>query len=135
MKTLIDAALLIGVITTYAGKYVGQPLYCDRGTGMIYADDLAFIALPVSEFESGRAECGDDVRVTINGQSFWAQALDAGPLEKYRVAQFGDVPIVGDVPTHLWSWAPAISAKGSVFNESAFNRAAGDCKMGHLWRQ
>lgn len=132
MKTLIDAVLLVGVITTYAGQYVGQPLYCDRGTGMIYADNLDFIALPVGEFESGRAECGDWVRVTIQGQSFWAQALDAGPLEKYRVEQFGTLPIVGDVPSHLWDWKPAISATGSIFNESAFNRAASDCKKGHL---
>ena len=132
MKTLITAASLIGVLTMYAGAFVGQPLYCDDGTGMVYADRLAFIALPVSEFESGRAECGDNVRVTINDQSFWAQALDAGPLEKYYIEQFGDLAIVADVPRRLWAWAPAISALGSVFNESAFNRACGGCAMGHL---
>jgi len=132
VKTLITAASLIGVLTMYAGEFVGQPLYCDDGTGTIYDDTLAFVALPVSEFESGRAECGDQVRVTVNGQPFYAQALDAGPLEKYRVTQFGDVPIVADVPKHLWQFAPDISGTGSVFNESAFNRMAGDCKMGHL---
>ena len=132
MMALIDTVLLVGVITTYAGKYIGQPLYCDRGNGMVYDDSRAFIALPVSEFESGRAVCGDNVRVTINDQSFWAKALDAGPLEKYRVTQFGNLPIVCDVPRHMWAWAPAISAKGSVFNESAFNRACGGCAMGHL---
>lgn len=132
MSTIITAVTLVGVITTYAGKYVGQPLYCDRGNGMIYADDLAFIALPVSEFESGRAVCGDQVRVTINGSSFYAQALDAGPLEKYHVEQFGDLPIVGDVPSHLWAHAPDISGTGQVFNESAFNRMCGNCAMGHL---
>ena len=132
MNTLITAATLVGVLTTYAGKYIGQPLYCDRGNGMVYADRLAFIALPVGEFESGRAVCGDQVRVTVNGQPFYALALDAGPLEKYRVTQFGDVPIVGDVPRHLWAHAPDISGTGSVFNESAFNRTCGDCKMGHL---
>ena len=132
MKTLITAASLVGVLTMYAGEFVGQPLYCDRGNGMVYADRLAFIALPVSEFESGRAVCGDDVRVTIAGRSFWAQALDAGPLEKYYIEQFGDLAIVADVPRRLWAWAPAISALGSVFNESAFNRACGGCAMGHL---
>lgn len=132
MKTLVAAFTLAGVITTYAGKYVGQPLYCDRGTGMIYAADLDFIALPVSEFESGRAECGDQVRVVVNGQAFYARSLDAGPLENYHVEQFGDLPIVADVPAHLWQFAPDISGAGSVFNESAFNRACGDCKMGHL---
>jgi hypothetical protein len=132
VKTLVGTALLVGVITTYAGKYVNQPLYCDRGTGLIYAADLAFIALPVSEFESGRAECGDWVRVVVNGRPFYAQALDAGPLEKYRVEQFGNLPIIADVPAHLWQFAPDISGVGSVFNESAFNRLCADCKMGHL---
>jgi hypothetical protein len=132
VKTLVGTALLVGVITTYAGKYVNQPLYCDNGTGMIYASDLPFIALPVTEFESGRARCGDQVRVTINGQAFYAQALDAGPLENYRVEQFGDLPIVADIPAHLWQFAPDISGVGSVFNESAFNRACTDCKMGHM---
>jgi len=132
VKTLIDTALLIGVLTMYAGEFVGQPLYCDDGTGTIYDDTLAFVALPVSEFESGRAECGDQVRVTVNGQPFYALALDAGPLEKYRVTQFGDVPIVADVPQHMWEHSPDISGVGQVFNESAFNRLADDCAMGHL---
>jgi len=132
VKTLVAAATLVGVLTVYIDPFVGRPLYCDRGNGMIYADNLAFIALPVGEFESGRAVCGDQVRVTVNGQPFYAQALDAGPLEKYRVTQFGDVPIVADVPKHLWQFAPDISGVGSVFNESAFNRAADDCAMGHL---
>ena len=76
-----------------------------------------------------RAQCGG---FTVNGQPFYAQALDAGPLEKYRVTQFGDLAIVGDVPRHLWKHSPDISGTGSVFNESAFNRTCGDCKMGHL---
>lgn len=132
MIAFIRTVTLVGVITTYAGKYVGQPLYCDRGTGMIYEDSLDFIALPVGEFKSGRAKCGDWVRVTIQGRAFYAQALDAGPLEKYRVEQFGDMPIVGDVPRRLWDWAPWISAQGMIFNESAFNRLSSDAKMGHL---
>ena len=132
MTALINAVTLIGVLTTYAGQYVGEPLYCDRGQGLTYRDDIAFIALPVLEFGSGRAQCGDWVRVTVNGDSFWAQALDAGPLELYHVEQFGRLPIVGDVPRHLWTHSPDISGLGSVFNESAFNRLCGDCKAGHL---
>lgn len=133
MKTAITLATLIGVITTYAStKYGGEPLYCDRGNGLTYRDDLAFIALDVREFESGRARCGDWMRVTIADRSFWAQALDAGPFDGYRVTQFGDVPIVVDVPDHLWAWAPWISAEGTAFNESRFNRLSGDAMMGHL---
>ena len=132
MITLIKAVMLIGVITTYAGKYIGEPLYCDRGNGLTYRDDIAFVALDVREYQSGRVQCGDWLRVTVNGASFWAQALDAGPFEPYRVTQFGDVPIVGDVPFHLWAHAPDISGRGGIFNESRFNRLSRDAKMGHL---
>lgn len=134
MKAAIMLATLYGVITMYSSeKYGGEPLYCDDGTGIVYSDDLAFIALDVREFESGRAKCGDWIQVTIRGVSFWAQALDAGPFKDYYIAEFGrDVPIVGDLPDHMWRFLPAISAQGQMFNESAFNRAAIDCKMGHL---
>jgi hypothetical protein len=132
MTAIIKAVTLIGVLTTYAGKYVGEPLYCDRGDGLTYRDDIAFVALDVLEYETGRAQCGDVVRVTIGGVSFWAQALDAGPLHKYHVEQFGKVPIVGDVPEHLWAHSPGISGRGKIFNLSAFNRMSGDAKMGRM---
>lgn len=135
MTTFIKVATLIGVITTYAGKYVGEPLYCDRGNGLTYRDDIAFIALDVREYQSGRIECGDRLRVTVNGVSFWARAFDAGPFEQYRVTQFGDAPIVGDVPSHLWAHDPDISGRGAIFNESRFNRLSGDAKMGHFLRE
>lgn len=133
MKTAVILASLFGIFTMYSSeKYGGEPLYCDDGTGIVYSDDIAFIALDVREFQTGRAECGDWVRVTIEGKSFWAQALDAGPFEKYRIKQFGDLPIVGDLPDHMWQFSPWISAQGQMFNESRFNRLVSDCKMGHL---
>ncbi len=133
MKTAVALATLIGVITTYTFvQFGGKPLFCDRGNGLTYRDDIAFIALDVREFESGRAQCGDWLRVTIAGRSFWAQALDAGPFDGYRVTQFGDVEIVADVPDHLWAWSPWISAEGTAFNETRFNRLGGDVMMGHL---
>lgn len=71
MQTLIALTTLIGVITTYtSSQFGGRPLYCDRGEGLTYRDDLAFVALEVGEFESGRAHCGDWLRVTIAGRSF-----------------------------------------------------------------
>ena len=131
--TIIQAFTAIGVLTVYHHPFVGQPLYCDNGAGMVYNDSLAFVALPVSEFEAGNVMCGDWVKVTSLGHSFWAQALDAGPLSKYYIEQYGaDVPIVADVPAHLWAFDPAISAEGTVFNESALNRFLSDAKVGHL---
>ena len=133
MKTALLAATLIGVITTYGGKYVGQPLYCDNGQGLVYDDSVAFVALPVTEYTAGLAQCGDLVRVQIGDDVFFAQALDAGPLEKYRVEQYGDLPIVADVPSHLWPLpGRAISATGVVFNVSQFNRMCQDCAAGYM---
>jgi hypothetical protein len=129
---LVQLVTTIGVLTTYAGQYVGQPLYCDDGRGMVYDHSRAFIALPVTEYTAGVAMCGDWVRVTSQGHSFWALALDAGPLELYHVIQYGNLPIIADVPEHLWPFSPAISAEGTVFNESAFNRMCRECAMGHL---
>lgn len=133
MTAIVQLITTIGVLTTYAGQYVGQPLYCDDGSGMVYDDSRPFIALPVTEYTAGLAQCWDQVRVRTGEHSFWALALDAGPLEKYHVEQFGDLPIIGDVPRHLWPYpGRIISAQGVVFNESAFNRACRDCKMGHV---
>jgi hypothetical protein len=105
--------------------YGGKPLYCCG----VY-DDRPFVALPV-EMLGDYWECGDWVRVTTPAGSFWAMALDTGPFYKYRVEQWGDVPIVVDVLEHLWT-ADGISALATVFNESLFNRLASDAKMGHL---
>lgn len=131
MTALVQFVTAIGVLTTYAGQYVGEPLYCDNGTGLVYDDSRPFVALPVMQYESGLAQCGDWVLVTTGDYVFWAQALDAGPLEKYRVTQFGDWPIIADVPEHVWPYEKYISAQGVLFNEGAFNRMCGDCKMGH----
>lgn len=127
MQAIIAAVTLVGAITTYsAGTYAGQPLYC----GGLYEESENFIALPVSLYESDQVQCGDVVRVTINGVSFWSLAMDAGPFGHLRVDQW-NANIVADVPEHLWP-GPGISASGSVFNLSAFNREMSDCKMGHM---
>ena len=129
---MIQLFTAVGVLTTYAGHYVDQPLYCDDGNGLVYDDSRPFVALPITQYQSGAAVCGDWVRVTVGEHVFYAQALDAGPLEKYHVEQFGDMPIVADVPKHLWPYKRYISAQGMVFNEGAFNRMCRDCKAGHV---
>ena len=125
MKTLIDAALLVGVLTMYAGEFVGQPLYCDDGVGMVYADRLAFIALPVSEFESGRAECGDRIRIYFsNGETIEAVALDAGPFKDLCVMYGAEcIKIIADIPMHLWSYHDEISHRGKIVNLNMVKRA------------
>ena len=128
LANLLLAVLLVGVGTTYtAADYGGEPLYCCG----VY-DSRPFVALPV-ELLGEYWECGDWVRVTTPGGVFWAQALDTGLFYGYHVEQWGNTPIVVDVPEHLWREA-GISAPASVFNESLFNRLASDAKMGHVYR-
>ena len=127
MSIIFAIALLAGVATNYqAADYGGRALYC----GGTYNEDTIFVALPVS-LEGEYWQCGDQVQVRFeDGAAFWATALDTGPFFAYRVEQWGDLPIVVDVPDHLWT-QPGISAPAVVFNESLFNRLAVDAKMGH----
>ena len=111
MKT---ALILLGVATWYAGPYVGGPLYC----GGTYAlSEAAWVAVDVTEYESGRIQCGDILTVWIGGKMLQARAMDAGPLYRYYVEQWGkDTPIVVDVPRHLWPAGAALSARVQVIN-------------------
>lgn len=111
MKT---ALILLGVATWYAGPYVGGPLYC----GGTYAEDTApWVAVDVSEYQSGRIQCGDLLTVWIGGKMLQAWAMDAGYLYRYYVEQWGkETPIVVDVPRHLWPAGAALSARVQVIN-------------------
>lgn len=137
MNIFIALATVVGALTMYtADMYGGGVLYCDTAcTDLTYRDDLQFIAAPVGMFEPGGWECGDWVRVQFDsGESFWAQVLDAGPFDRFRVEEL-DAPIVADVPEHLWPIEGDISAPGRVFNESFFNRLSRDMQMDHLRRE
>lgn len=97
------ARVVVGVATIYAGAFVGQPLYCDDGAGLIYAEDtMPWVALDVNEFKSGCAKCGDVILLEFeDGSTLRARALDAGRFEGYYVADWPELAIVVDVPEHL----------------------------------
>ena len=103
----MTALLIAGVMaTTYAGPFVGQPLYCDCGQGLTYSQHTTpWVALDVTEFQSGRVQCGDLVVVRFED----GQALDAGPLYPHVIADTGQ-PIAVDVPAHLAPF-PGLSAQ------------------------
>lgn len=120
----MTVTLSIGIITMYSqAEHIGQPLYCDRGQGRIYdpATVAPWIALPVTEYQSGRARCGDLVELRIGTSVIRAQALDAGPLHRYHIASHPNQPIIADVPQHLWP-ASGISHPGNLINLSALER-------------
>jgi hypothetical protein len=149
MNTLF---LLIGIATTYAGPYVGRPLYCDRDGTLLYtlpsksrpspsgratastrgggAGGEVWVALDVRQFQTDAARCGDHVVLLFSpstggqegGLILHAQALDAGPFRDYYVADYPALPIVADVPAHLWPVA-GLSAPVHLLNLSALDRA------------
>jgi len=115
------------VATVYAGPYVGQERYCG---GTYDADDPApWVALPVSWYEEGRAECGDLIYLSgVDAEgapwSLMARALDAGPLERYCVETGeGCARIVADVPAHQAPFGGMSARVWQVRNVSAAVRA------------
>jgi len=95
--------ILVGVATWYAGPYVGQPLYCDAGQDLTYDTATSpWLAMDPYYYEQGW-ECGDEVWVYIGKEILQLRLYDAGPLLDYYITDFGpDVPIVADLPEHLW---------------------------------
>jgi hypothetical protein len=128
--TRLAKALLIttGMATAYTG-YTGAPLYCDRGDGLLF-DQVTepWVALDVSEFVGGRVQCGDEILVRFRdgrrspngGKTLRAQALDAGPLYPYVIADSG-LPIVVDIPAHHAPF-PGLSAPVTVINVTNVRR-------------
>jgi len=97
--------ILVGVATWYAGPYVGQPLYCNgptHGNLMYDSSTEPWLAMDPYYYEMGW-ECGDEVWVHIGGEVLKLRLYDTGPLLDYYIMDFGpDVPIVANLPEHLW---------------------------------
>jgi hypothetical protein len=143
---LIDGAILLLAIaaTRYDHPYVGRPLYCDRGQGLVYAETTTpWVALDVTEFKSGRVRCGDPVLVRFqDGTTLRARALDAGNLYDHYIADLplpsgegrgeGGLPIAVDVPTHLAPF-PGLSAPAQL-HLPALSTVKGPAARPHLTR-
>ena len=96
MHALLALALLTGLASSYGGPaHVGQPLYCDRGTGLVYDQATpSWAAVDVDAYRNRHIQCGDLLAVRFaDGTVLHAQALDAGYLAPHG--------IVVDVPFHL----------------------------------
>lgn len=130
---MIRTFVLITVVamrmaTVYGESYVGRPLFCDRGQGLVYGDATEpWVALPVSEYGI-TWECGDLIYVggtdaTGEPWSLTARALDAGPLAKYCIEVDEQcMPIAVDIPEPLAPF-PGLSARVSwLVNISAMAR-------------
>jgi hypothetical protein len=125
MMSTLTAALIVavGMATAYTAEHADRPLYCDRGNGLTYGNTVTpWVALDVSEYRSGRVQCGDRIEVTFeNGEVLVAYALDAGPLYPYQIAEAGYAPIIVDVPAHLAPFE-GLSARCRLVNLSGAGR-------------
>ncbi len=118
--------LLAGMITFYAGQYVGEPLRCGSVDGVsgIYDTTHQWIAVDIDALPAWR--CNDLVRVTVGEDVMLLKVRDSGPLAKYCIRD-GDTctPIVADLPRHAFPW-PGLSVLGSMENVTAGLRAIGE---------
>lgn len=106
---------IIGVATVYTLlSWGGNPLFCG---GVYDRDTKPWVALDVNHYLGGHAKCGDLMLLVFkNGTSLLARAMDAGPLSKHYVKQWGKhLPIVVDVPEHLKTF-PGISIPVRMYN-------------------
>jgi len=112
--------LLVGMLTMYAEPYVGQPLRC----GSIYDTTHGWIAVDI---DATGWRCNDLVRVTVGDDVMLLPVRDSGPLSLYFIdTPAGLVPIVGDLPFHVWPWGDRLSVEGSIENVTAGLRAIGE---------
>ena len=101
--------VLWGVLTFYAGAYLGQPMYC----GSIYTPDAVGIAVDLDALPYWR--CGDVVEVWDDGVMRELTIVDAGPLMRYNV---DGVTIVGDA-TLAARWWDGLSTTAVIVNPAA----------------
>jgi hypothetical protein len=100
----------LSLITMYAGP-IGAPLYCSTPDSPLAFSPSTqpWIAIPVEQFKSEQAVCGDLYYLRIylldgSTRSLMARAYDAGPFSRFCVVQSdGSCPsIAADIPAYWW---------------------------------
>ena len=125
----------MGMITMYAGQYVGEPLRCGSidGASGIYDTSHTWIAVDIDALPGWR--CNDLVRVTVGDDVMLLPVRDSGYLNRYCV-YYGStcVPIVGDLPAHVFPWE-GLSVQGTLENLTGRLRQVGALDMWNEERQ
>ena len=112
---MISTIAAFGYITWYVAA-IGTPLFC----GGVYDPSAAWLALPVEEYLSGRARCGDLYAVWVDGDLAFLPALDAGGFGDHCVLRAdGCHDIPADLPQHLFRWCWR-SRRGYVINSEPY---------------
>lgn len=133
IQALVIMLTVSGMATNYqAPEHLGNPLYCDRGCGLVYDESINFAAIPVSWY-SGDWDCGDTLIVDFGSKRIETKALDAGAFERNCIQLENEcIPIVIDLPDHNWTF-DGISHRVKVLNLSLLNRIVpNNCKVDYL---
>jgi hypothetical protein len=111
---MTEAIVTIVAIYTYEGAgtiYLGpegNPLFCDRGNGLIYSRDTEnWVAFPKYLFDLGLVRCGDLVHILEylpdgTTRATMARIYDAGGFGPHTT--IGGMPIVVDAPPWVATW-------------------------------
>jgi len=113
-----------GVATYYTyDDYGGGPLYASRTLMYDPSNSVLWCAVNVRSYEEGLVEPGDVLAIEFVDHNIvlYLEAWDAGPFDGYHVEDWADLPILVDVPEHLWP-LDTMSARVVVYNVSADER-------------
>lgn len=119
--------LLVGVATWYGPGFYGKTLgcgWCPSKPIRFSQSTVPWVAVDESMYQQ-EWTCWDHISVWISGVELRLRLLDAGPLYAHYIKDFGpDVPIVADIPEHLWprSLSQKMSAPVRVVNRSLAKR-------------
>ena len=108
--------------------------YPDYGNGALYAHptltyrldhNVEWCAVNVNAFLDGSVRPGDKLVVTFIDYdvSLFLEAWDAGPFDGYYVEDFHSLPIIVDIPQHLWPLTWEKSARVQIVNLSSLHRS------------
>jgi len=117
-----------GMATYYTlDQYGGMPLYASDYL-RYEVNGVHWCAVDVREFESGRVHPGDTLLIKFLDMDTYMllDAWDAGPFIGYYIEDHPELPILIDIPQHLWPADSAKSAEVTVVNLSRVMEAGID---------
>lgn len=132
----IAVALVLGTVGPiqypYQDGVATYYTYQDYGKGPLYAHPFAtydpynqspWCAVNVQAYLDGSVQAGDMLLVEFIEYDIvlFFEAWDAGPFDGYYVEDFAHLPIIVDIPKHLWP-LDAMSAQVQVTNLSGLMR-------------
>jgi hypothetical protein len=114
-----------GMATYYSYRDFGRgPLYAHPSARYSPSNGIPWCAVNVDAYLSGAVQPGDELIVYFPDYDklLYLEAWDAGPFDGYYVQDHPELPILVDIPQHLWPLGRERSARIDVVNVSAMAR-------------